>query len=266
MEDKYRKLVDERIGRALEAGSTGAMSSPKICSPGCASDAGPSDTGTSERDELRKLLDAACRQRETRRRILRRRAVSLAAVFICIFSLLGGLYFKGFFQPEESQAGRSPDKSAAAENGSVVIGGDGNGNMEMWTATYTSFEEIPNAYRQEMVWFGYIPEGYEIESLRIKRTGNLQSISITLKNDTEREIRIEEEKSLEEGRESIASVINYFLYKGTINDMEIYWKQTDNTLKYYFVAGDVGIKITVDENMEKETEAMIASVRIDWNW
>ena len=48
--------------------------------------------------------------------------------------------------------------------------------------------------------------------------------------------------------------------------MEIYWKRTDDTLKFYFVAGDVGIKLTVDENMEKETEAMIASVRIDWNW
>lgn len=263
MEDKYRKLVDERIGRALEAGSTGAVSSPKICSPGCASDAGPSDTGTSEGDEFRKLLDAACRQRETRRRILRRRAVSLAAVFVCIFSLLGGLYFKGFFQPEESQAGRKPDTSVNLENGSVIIGGDGNGNMGTWTGQFSAYEDIPDTYRQEMIWFDDIPEMYDVKEIRIQRTENCQKVKIVFIEKNADEIKIEEEKRNDENADDITSVLNNFEHQKVVNGIAVYYKQTEESVKYIFTVESTAVKITGDKHMDKEIEAMIASVRTD---
>ncbi|MDD6816884.1 MAG: hypothetical protein PUE84_10625 [Firmicutes bacterium] len=263
MEDKYRKLVDERIGRALEAGSTGATSSPKICSPGCVSDAGPSDTGTSERDELRKLLDAACRQRETRRRILRRRAVSLAAVFVCIFSLLGGLYFKGFFQPEESQADRNKDKPAAAENGSIVIGGNGSGNLEMWTAVFSAYEDIPDVYRQEMVWFDCIPEGYEVRSIEIQNMKTLQKTMITLQSLSSEEIRIEELKYDLEN--DAVAIFNNYEKNEEINGIEVYSRTEKKRRHYAFYFEGTELKIKVPADKRKETEAMIASVRTDSN-
>ena len=260
MGEEYRKLVDERIGIALETGSLKTLPAPETCSGGSASDA-----KTSEEEEFRKMFHAACRQRKIRRRILQRRIVSLAAAFACVFFLFGSLYIKGFFAPEETQAGRIPDAAGHLENGSVVIGGDGNGNMGTWTGRFAAYEDIPDTYQQEMIWFDAIPEMYTVKEIRIQRTENFQKVTIDIIEKNMGEIKIEEKKCNDENADDITSVLNDFEPKKVANGISVYYKQTEESVKYIFTAEGTTVKITGDKHMEKEIEAMIASVRTDWN-
>ena len=255
MGEEYRKLVDERIGIALETGSLKTIPVSETCSGGSASDA-----KTSEDEDLRKLLAAARRQREIRRYILRRRAASAVAIFACIFFIIGSLYTKGFFQPEEIHAGHSPKKSVTVENGSVVIGGDGNGNAETWTATFTTYEDIPDAYQKKLVWFDYIPEGYEINKIEIKETGELLICEMILENTVSGEITIEEIRGI---AENSVMVLKEYSAVSEINQIKVYLKKEKKKEYRVFYIGDMEVKIISDIEIGKKTEAMIASVRTD---
>ncbi|MGN1412896.1 MAG: hypothetical protein ACI4WY_01485 [Anaerovoracaceae bacterium] len=259
MGTEYRKLVDERIRRAFETGSSETALSSKTYAPGYNSDA-----ENSKDDGLRMLMDAACRQRETRRRILRRRAVSVAAVFACVFFLFGSLYMKGFFAPEETQAGRIPDTAVNLENGSVVIGGDGNGNTEMWTATFTEYNDIPNVYQKEMVWFDYIPEGYSLRSVKIKTVSNFLYFEIFFEAEGLPEVRVDESLS-SSGENNKVTTFHHFQTRKKINGMDVYLKEDKETIYYALSYMETEIHIKSDKEMENEIEAMIASIRTGLN-
>ena len=61
------------------------------------------------------------------------------------------------------------ENNITEENGSIVIGGDGNTNTDTWTATFTSYDDLPENYKEEIIWFEDLPEGYEVEKIEIKQ-------------------------------------------------------------------------------------------------
>ena len=76
---------------------------------------------------------------------------------------------------------------------------------------------------------------------------------------------MEEKKCNDENADDITSVLNDFEPKIVANGISVYYKQTEESVKYIFTAEGTTVKITGDKHMEKEIEAMIASVRTDWN-
>lgn len=252
MGEEYKKLVDERIGRALETGSTVTALSSKTDAPGHISDA-----AASEEDGFRKLLDAARRKRGMRRRIL-----SAAAVFVCIFFLFGSLYIEGFFEPEETQAGRIPNTSANLENGSIVIGGDGNGNIGTWKGLFSSFEDVPDQYLQKIIWFDKIPEGYGVKKIKIIKNDRIMICEIFLEGADSGEIKIEETKGTSE---DMVVVLKDYSHVSEINQMDVYMKKEKEKEYRVLYFDDVTVKIKSDAGMSEKIEAMIASIRTDQN-
>lgn len=238
MEKEYRKRIDERIRLALETGA-------------------PEDKEDSD------MLAAVREQREIHRRRLRRRILSVTAVFACFFFLFGSLYITVFFEQEETQARRTSNETAVSENGTIVVGGDGNGNAEIWTAVFTRYEDIPDTYRQEIIWFDDIPQEYEIRRIQVKKNDDLLICEIVLQaGDSEGsdEIMIEEIKGL---GESAVTVLKNYDPLSEINGIQVYFKkEKDREYRVLFVDG-VLVKMKSETGMGEETEAMIASVRID---
>ena len=238
MEKEYRKRIDERIRLALE-------------------------TGSSEDKEDSNTLAVVRRKREIHRRTLQRRVLSATAVFACFFSLFGSLCITGFFEQEETQAERISDGAAFSENGTIVVGGDGNGNAETWTAMFTRYEDIPDTYRQEIIWFDDIPQEYETRRIQVKKNDDLLICEIVLQagdSESSNEIMIEEIKGL---GESAVTVLKSYDPLSEINGMQVYFKkEKDREYRVLFVDG-VMVKMKSEAGMGEKTEAMIASVRTD---
>ena len=70
------------------------------------------------------------------------------------------------------------ENNITEENGSIVIGGDGNTNTDTWTATFTSYDDLPEKYKEEIIWFEELPEGYEVSEISISDELNKITFSI----------------------------------------------------------------------------------------
>ena len=142
-----------------------------------------------DRDAFQNWLEEGrCRRNLARRRKIRCAGLAAAAVFLCVFLLSGSLFFLSDSLPPSLQNLLTPDEGIATpdcgqdltcENGSIVIGGDGNGNAGTWTATFASYEELPEKYREQIIWFENMPEGYELENIKIQRNDNYFSMVTT---------------------------------------------------------------------------------------
>ena len=81
------------------------------------------------------------------------------------------------------------ENNITEENGSIVIGGDGNENMGEWKATFTSYEDIPEKYREELEWIKTLPDEYQIKRIDMVRELNRTEINILIMGCNE-ELRV----------------------------------------------------------------------------
>ena len=256
MEEEYRKLVDQRISSAFHAVSDSAkhQSSPEQ---------------REEQEQAEDIAFARCRDkaaaycnRTDARKMRRKKVLCKVTVCLCALFLAWGLYLGGLLEPEESQAGWISDEKKETERGSYVIGGDGNGTMEIWTAVFQSAEEIPEDYRRKLIWFGEIPEGYELEKLEVQKSRTLEKMKTTLLAEDGTEIVIQEKTDIQSQK---VSILNQVDEVKQIGQNEAYFKCQDGYLYCTFFYDGKEVSIRTPENMRKETEAMVASVRTGLN-
>ena len=159
MEKDYRKLVDEKLSEVLTQAAASEM-----------------EQRFQSEEEFSSWLKYADQNQTQKRQRRLKRWLTAAAVFVCL--LLSAIGFTGgiksaehlnSFLPDslesllrvnESIASPNPGEKITGENGSIVIGGDGNGNMDTWTAAFVSYDDVPEQYKTDLIWFEDMPEGY----------------------------------------------------------------------------------------------------------
>jgi len=191
-----------------------------------------------------------------------RRTLAAAAVFACIVIGASGLIALDIFQPEEGVAGPGTNDSVVEENGTIVIGGDGNGNIGTWRGTFKRYEELPEQYKQEFIWFGDFVEGFNVDEIEIVNEDGELFAFFTLRNDKNQVINVKESPRKENNNQAI--VLNQYERKQQINEFIVYSKKTEKSKIYTFVAGEKVVFITMNDDLENEKiETIIASIKTD---
>lgn len=218
--EEYRKLVDERIGRAVREGSCFRFEQ---------------GNGVKSKEEFDRWLKNAKRNQLRKRW---RRMVSVAAVFLCLILGSGLLYHLPAGDP--TFAGLSHSDHVEEQGGSIVIGGDGNGNVGIWTATFTSYEDIPEQYKDEIVWFEGLPEGYELKEIKMQR--ELDSLIVRVNYwSKEGEITVKEVASNEDTARVL--LLNNYQYYGEYAEISVYYKRVNKKTRYSFYIDDMIVVI-----------------------
>lgn len=226
----------------------------------------------SSRDEFSDWLRQGQEKRNRqRRRSLITGTAACAAVFACAFlvwssGLISDVNGRALlpWSDAPTYASSEKDSSITEESGSIVIGGDGNGNVGEFLTTYTSYADLPEEYQAEIVWFEEIPEGYELEGIEIEKQVNSSTITTVFVNGEKDILRVKQFNSQTE--EAIASILSRCDYNITIADKESYIKKNPNSFTYIFLICENVISIYVQDNLvEKEIEAMFASIKTGWN-
>ena len=223
-----------------------------------------------DRDAFKNWLEEGeRRQCLARRRKIRRIGFVAAAVFLCAVLLTGSLlltdalppYLQALLSPGEGVAEPNFNSNAESGNGNVVIGGDGNGNTGTWTATFASYDDIPEKYREQIIWFEEMPEGYELVEIEI--TQNLNDIIINQSfKSSEHLLRVKQIQN-KGGKITIVEQADAEI---VVSDRAVYRSTIDNAVTYTFLEGNQ-IVFLLDQavlNQEK-IEAMIASIKTGWS-
>lgn len=155
------------------------------------------------------------------------------------------------------------ENNITEENGSIVIGGDGNTNTDTWTATFASYDDLPEKYKEEIIWFEELPEGYELYILEVEKQSNKVSFTTYLSNNNER-LRIKQTKY--NGAYDELTIITQFDEMFDVSNRKIYKRYWADSILYIFVENQSEIIIydTVEFN-QKKIETMIASIKTGWN-
>ena len=225
-----------------------------------------------DRDALQNWLDeGAQRQNITRHRKIRRAGLAAAAVFLCVVLLTGSLLLsdalppslKALLSPEEGVAVPGFNSNVESGNGNVVIGGDGNGNTGTWTATFTSYDEIPEKYREQIIWFEDMPEGYELETVTLVDNLNTFNFASNFKCD-ENYLLLKQTKQTNDG--SRTAILNKYFEPIRIAEKTVYRGMIDGTWNYIYFEDMWNINLIAKSDLStKKIEAMLASVKIGWS-
>ena len=231
------------------------------------------ESSFADRDAFQNWLDeGAQRQNLNRRRKIRRAGLAAAAVFLCAILLTGSLLLsdalppslKALLSPEEGVAVPGFNSNVESGNGNVVIGGDGNGNTGTWSATFASYDEIPEKYREQIIWFEEMPEGYELETINVKQ--NNTNVSFILKYQGENNSVIVIKQMESETDIPDVKILCEFDVEMKIGDYKVYKKTADNVETFSYVVDDSFISlICFNCGNQNKTEAMIASVKTGLN-
>lgn len=222
------------------------------------------------RDAFQNWLEkGAQRQCLARRRKIRRIGLAAAAVLLCAVLLSGSLLLsdalppslEALLSPWEGMAVPGSDSDITYENGSIVIGGDGNGNVGTWTATFASYDDIPEKYREQIVWFEEMPEGYELESVEIINTTNKSKLIASFVSLKGRLV-IKQSKY----EENSVAVLSDISEEAFIANKTVYIEKIDRATTYTFFEGTQIVYIIDQVNLPKEKiEALLASTKTGWN-
>ncbi len=227
----------------------------------------------SDRDTFQNWLEEGeRRQCLARRRKIRRIGFAAAAVFLCAILLTGSLLLsdalppslKALLSPEEGVAVPRADSDITYENGSIVIGGDGNGNVGTWTATFASYDDIPEKYREQIVWFEDMPEGYVLEEINISEAPN--NVNFVTQYDCENDIVLVIKQTVHIKHEFDAAVLNKYDERINVDGYSLYKKKIDNVTMYSYV-DEKNYMCIMDFSKvtQNKIEAMIASAKTGWN-
>jgi len=224
-------------------------------------------------------FEAWLRQGEEKRsrRQLRRLqwGLTAAAVFACAVFLYNAFFASAAILPASVLMPWNPaptyaspdsesDPSITEENGSIVIGGDGNVNTDTWTATFTSYDDIPEKYKDEIIWFEELPEDYEVSAIKIVQA--LEEISCeTIFQNSQNESLIVKQIARQADEKNVI-ILNQHDRTLELNDKNIYIKNDSRSLLYIYIEGSNLLHI-YDKNYleQKKIEAMITSTRIGWS-
>lgn len=229
--EEYRKLVDERIGRAVREGSCFRFEQ---------------GNGVKSKEEFDRWLKNAKRNQLRKRR---RRMVSVAAVFLCLILGSGLLYHLP--AGDSTFAGLSHSDHVEEQGGSIVIGGDGNGNSAIWTATFADYEDVPEQYKEEIIWFEGLPEGYELKEIKIRR--ELNTLTIRFKYCYGEElIEIKEVTSSEKDYTNDIIQLNEWTLYETYKNVDVYQKEMESSRMYSFFENKTLIMVILNGQNEKK--------------
>ena len=156
------------------------------------------------------------------------------------------------------------ENNITEENGSIVIGGDGNTNTDTWTATFTSYDDLPEKYKEEIIWFEDLPEGYEVSKVIIKEKTNRTLFHTTISDGTKEVLRIKQTKQT--SRIGNVDIINQYDSSFSVNSHTVYIKKNKKNTLYLFQENDSIIHIfDLNSTEQNKIEAIIASIKTDWN-
>lgn len=226
----------------------------------------------SSRDEFSDWLRQGQEKRNRqRRRSLITGTAACAAVFACAFlvwssGLISDVDGRALLPWNDvpTYASSETDSSITEESGSIVIGGDGNGNVGKLISTYTSYDELPEEYKQEIIHFEYIPEGYELYSIEIEKQFSNDAVLSIFTNHDGIMLRIKQISS--QNHDDIASIINQCDEIIHCGEYEVYANTSDHTDSYALLTNGNRIDIFANEQIStNEIEAMIASIKIGLN-
>lgn len=229
-------------------------------------------SGFQSREEFETWLrQGEMKQRRRRQRRIGYGLAAAAAVFVCAFFLCSSHFHAALpasilppWAPEASYAGSSSNPSITEENGSIVIGGDGNGNVGEWTATFTCYEDIPEKYQKEIIWFEELPEGYEVSKIKIQKTLQNTNIetNLTLDSHTVLDI-IQIYQSISVDANLIVNQYDEILI---LNDLDVYKKSSSESNMYTIVVDNYSVSIIDYEHKDtKKIEALLTSIKTGWN-
>lgn len=226
----------------------------------------------SSRDEFSDWLRQGQEKRNRqRRRSLITGTAACAAVFACAFlvwssGLISDVDGRALlpWNDAPTYASSETDSSITEESGSIVIGGDGNGNVGKLISTYTNYDELPEEYKQEIIHFEYIPEGYELYSIEIETDFGSQTISTTYINQDN--VYLYSKQILVRSDDEMQSIINQCDGIITLANSDVYVKGNDFVKSYSLLIDNELLSIYADANIEQnKIEAMIASIKTDSN-
>ena len=221
-------------------------------------------------DDFKNWLEEGTQRQHMERRRKIRRAGLAAAVFLCAVLLTGSLLLSDALPPSlqgllgagEGVAVPETDSDIHAESGNLVIGGDGNGNVGTWTATVASYDDIPEKYREQIVWFEEIPEGYELVEILIIQ--NLNDITIVQKFVCYDEKELIVKQMQYDGNK--LGIIERVDEEITIGNKTVHLRAIDDAITYVFLEADKIVFLLDQANLEKEKiEAMFASIKTGWS-
>lgn len=156
------------------------------------------------------------------------------------------------------------ENNITEENGSIVIGGDGNTNTDTWIATFTSYDDLPEKYKEEIIWFEDLPEGYEVNTIKIEQRFDTKVILSDIFMDNKLVMRIKQKRDVR--NVNSITVVNQYDIKLDICDRTIFKKEDTPGFLYTFIEGDSIISIHDTSGIHpRKIEAMIASIRTGWN-
>ena len=261
MNDEFHNNLDEKLSEVL-TGAASSMAEPSF----------------SDCDAFRDWLEEGQhRQSLIRHRKIRRAAMTAAAVFVCVLLLSGTLLLlpgtlcsklppslQVLLTPGEGVAAPDLDREIESGNGNIVIGSDGNGNIGTWTATFASYEDLPEKYQRQIIWFEEMPEGYELVEICI--CDNLNSVEFVSRYivDEINAISIKQTVYLNESFNK--TILNKYDVEFQLRDTTIYFRNVNNANMYLYVEGKNVISIFDFRNIDlKKIEAMIASAKTGLN-
>ena len=156
------------------------------------------------------------------------------------------------------------ENNITEENGSIVIGGDGNGNVGEWKATFTSYDDIPEKYQKEIIWFEDLPEGYELHTLKKERKLEINFYETLFTKNGKAVLRIKQIISNPNKVPVVATnqydeILKFGCY-------DVYYKKNNSISLYTFVVEGNVIFIYDEANLEKKNiEVMITSIKTGLN-
>ena len=156
------------------------------------------------------------------------------------------------------------ENNITEENGSIVIGGDGNTNTDTWTATFTSYDDLPEKYKEEIIWFEDLPEGYEVDIIKIERIFQDHSFETIYKTQENKVLRIKQVQKKYD--ENAVFIIKQYDDVMNISSYDVYLRYETSATLYNFIVNKNSMSIYHEATFDKkDIEAMIASIKIGWN-
>ncbi|MCI8608393.1 MAG: hypothetical protein HFE73_01980 [Firmicutes bacterium] len=262
-EEEYKKMINERIGRAARAGLMQAedekdplpaqsFTDEKISPNAYIED---KDAHFSDEKAFVQWMKAIKRKHLRQKR---QRYAFVAAMLVCALLTADLLQDTSFSQ--QIFAGNSPRDNVEVNGGSIVIGGDGNEHVGTWVATFHNYEAIPEQYKEEIIQFNKMPDGYELKEIQLKR--NLDVFNIRIKyTNRDSLVQIKEEKL--EGDGTDVMILNGYQESETYQNIETFKKQVDGFRMHAFVYKEKLITVIFEDTSEKEGDSECLQNMID---
>lgn len=156
------------------------------------------------------------------------------------------------------------ENNITEENGSIVIGGDGNTNTDTWTATFTSYDDLPEKYKEEIIWFEELPEGYEVKTIKIQRKAEGNCFETIFCNQDIDVMRVKQFNMA--STSDAVSIVNQYDDIFKVLTYTIYLRREKNVTFYAFSDGQCTIHLYDGKNLEKKNiEVIITSIKTGWS-